>query len=269
MKVTETIEYRPKGGRKAGKNNRESGHIEAMVPNLKKEKQMDNCANADNFASHAAHELKTPLTILRGELELALRDESADNMQLVVASALDEVIRLSGLVDDILDMAKAETGNMAMAAEPFDMAWLLADLTDDMRIVAEEKGVCLIYDAVRPIVVLADKNRIKQALLNLIENAVKYTNHGGTVRVSLRLAGSDAVITVQDNGIGISREDISRIFKKYFRASNAHSMRCNGLGLGLAITEKIIKASGGTIAVDSELGRGTEFRVSLPAAQES
>ncbi|MEF3305027.1 sensor histidine kinase [Paenibacillus sp. GYB003] len=220
--------------------------------------------------SDVAHELKTPLMIIQGELELA-QETGAQLTPDKQSSILDEVLRLSRLVHEVLDLSKLEAGMAELRRGPENLAALLEDLTEKTRFLAEEKQIRFTLQTTEDeIRVSADKSRILQALYNLLTNAIYYTNPGGLIRVSLdRVELPDkhqqyARVRIEDSGVGISEEDLPHIFDRFYRADHARARPTGGTGLGLAIAKQNIAAHQGWIDVRSEEGQGSEFMVYLP-----
>lgn len=217
------------------------------------------------FTSDASHELRTPLTILRGELELVLHEQkSIEEYQVVITSALDEVVRLSGVVENLLDLSRADRGQARMNYRRHDLSQLIVDVTDDVAILSEAKDIKVEADIEQGIVFLYDSGRFHQAFLNIIDNAIKYTAKGGTIFISLKKENQYALITVRDTGRGIPEEDLPNIFDRFYRVDKSRSGEKKGTGLGLSIAKWVVDAHDGKIEVESELDKGTEFRMFLP-----
>ncbi|QSQ20614.1 PAS domain S-box protein [Pyxidicoccus parkwayensis] len=220
----------------------------------------------DDFLSIASHELKTPLTPLRLNLQMLKHALEADQAVTPgrVDKALGQVRRLSALVNDLLDASCVGAGRMELQRMPMSLPELVHEVFSDFRSVSETH--VLTYDAPdEDVPVLGDRGRLAQVMTNLLENALKYSPLGGAVRVSLTHSGGDAVITVADSGIGIPKEEQAHLFERFFRARNAPVSGFGGLGLGLYICRDIVERHGGHIWVESELGHGSTFHVSLPA----
>lgn len=222
------------------------------------------------FTSDASHELRTPLAIMRGDIEIALRrDRTTEEYQRVLASALDEVVRLTKLVEDLLLLARADTGRVELQCRPMNLSLLCRDLIEYIAPLAHQQGLDLHLQLsggpkYADLIVLADENRLRQLLLNLIGNAIKYTDSGGRVELTLDKEGRWIVIRVRDNGRGIAVEDLPLIFDRFFRRSRMTSEpSVPGFGLGLAISKWIVESHGGTISVESQPGLGTEVTVRL------
>jgi len=224
----------------------------------------------DEFVASVSHELRTPLTAIMGFLDLALEEADLDptvRQRLTVVKR--NAVRLLRLVDDLLLTAKLDDGQLTLELRDTDLAAVVTSSLSDLAPRARAGDVTVRSEVGGPVVVAADPVRIRQVVDNLVGNAVKYTPPGGTVDVGLRSVGGEGQLaeielTVCDSGIGISTEDQSRLFTRFFRAEDAAARAIQGIGLGLAITRSIVLAHGGTIEAESELGRGSTFRVRLP-----
>jgi two-component system, OmpR family, sensor kinase len=220
------------------------------------------------FTADASHELRTPLAVMRGDIEIALRRErKPEDYRSVLTSNLEEIIRLSRLVEDLLMLARADAGQSILQREPIDLDELCAQMIEYLAPLAEEKEQYLIYypPDTKPLRVNADAQRIKQMLLNLLDNALKYTPINGTITLTLFVKEHNAVITIADTGRGIPEEDLPHIFDRFFRHSRSTSDKTvQGFGLGLSIVRWIVHSHGGKISAESTLGKGTKFIVRLP-----
>jgi len=219
------------------------------------------------FTLHASHELKTPLTILRGETETALRDESlsAAGRERAV-SQLEELRRLTRIVDGLTLLAKADAGQIALTLEPLRWDELVRDNFADLQILAEPQGIQVELTACEEISVRGDRHRLRQLLLNLSDNAVKYNQARGRVTLSLRQAGNLAEFTIANTGAGIPPEILPRVFDRFFRGDPAHENTIEGCGLGLSIAQWIVAAHQGSIHIASEPAKLTTVTVRLPIA---
>lgn len=217
------------------------------------------------FTGDASHELRTPLAILMGELELALRRPmSQDAYRETLTSCLEEVERLNTVVTGLLELSRADTGHEQVNTQPVRFSTLVEDVCDDMVILADRHHITIESDIEPGIIVPGDKVRLHQAVLNVVENAVKYTEHGGMVRVDLMARDGSAMLTVTDTGIGIPADMLPKIFDRFFRVDQSRSSDVHGTGLGLSIVKWIIDMHNGTISVDSAVGKGTTFSIVLP-----
>jgi len=217
------------------------------------------------FSADASHELQTPLTILRGELEVALRaPRSLEEYRRVLQSALEEIDRIASLTDGLLLLARADAGVLRMDRQPLDLADLVADVYGKVKVLAESRSVDLALGPVEPVSIRGDYDRLSRLLLNLADNGIKYTDPGGRVTLSLEGDGEWAALRVSDTGIGLSPGERERIFQPFYRTAEAHSRGEGGHGLGLAIARSIAEAHGGRIQVESAPGGGSTFTVLLP-----
>ena len=218
------------------------------------------------FAADAAHELRTPLTVLRGGIEVALRMErTPEEYRRVLSSSLEEVQRLIRLAEDLLLLSRSLAGPEG-ARTRLDLEPLVLEVFEVGARLGHAAGVAVRVDATTPPAVIGDGAALRRALLNLVENAVKYTPPGGKVEIGLAGADGFAEITVADTGIGIDPAETERIFEPFHRLDAARAHDTGGAGLGLAIARSIVVAHGGTIAVESAPGAGSRFTVRLPAA---
>ena len=220
------------------------------------------------FTADASHELKTPLTVFRAGVERALITPGAPRDTLVVLEELlQEANRMTELVDTLLTLARADEGRAPLHRESVDLRAIVEEARETGELLAEPAGLRIDVETPQePIVVAVDPSRVRQLLLNLLTNAVKYTPRGGRVHVRLASANGDVALTVADSGIGIAPGDLPHIFDRFWRADTARTRtgERSGVGLGLAICKWIAEAHGGTIGVQSRPGRGTTFTVTLP-----
>ena len=220
------------------------------------------------FTADASHELKTPLTVLRADVERAMHPgaQGSETMQ-ALEEALQETARMSDLVDSLLTLARADEGRFDLHREPVDLGALARDVYETAVILGEDCGLTVSMSVLEEGMVDGEARRLRQLFLNLITNAIKYTPRGGRVELSLshRLA-NEIAFTVRDSGIGMSAADLSHVFERFWRADRARSRTSErgGFGLGLAISQWIAQAHGGRITVQSRLGRGSVFTVTLP-----
>jgi heavy metal sensor kinase len=235
------------------------------------------------FSSDASHELKTPLTILRGEVEVALRKErTSSEYQQILRSNLEEVDRMTQIVDDLLRLSRADHGEIQFNPKEIDLSEILREIVSQAHILAYAKNLHIQTSLPEEqVTILGDPIRIRELLLNLIENAIKYTEEGGGITIHLSKnrgtsSGKDggerlevekiglAEVKVTDTGLGIAKEDQGRIFDRFFRVDRARSREQGGSGLGLSICNWIVEAHQGKITVESEIGKGSSFIVRLP-----
>ena len=220
------------------------------------------------FMADASHELRTPLTIIRGELEAVVqRAGLSPNLRDTIGNVLEEVERLAKIVESLFALAKLEAGEAQAKWARFDLAKLATSTAEQMCLLAEDKGISISCDAPTPVPVEGDSARLKQVVVNLLDNAIKYTPQGGAVRLSVGEASSKAVLEVTDNGIGIPPNEQPHVFERFFRVDKARSRDLGGAGLGLAIVKSICTAHGGQVAVQSSGGHGSRFTIELPLAR--
>jgi heavy metal sensor kinase len=219
------------------------------------------------FSADASHELRTPLTILQLELEEMIQHH---DLPLVIidqiGSALEETQRLSRIVESLMAISRLDAGEVKMEKVLLDLGELAASTAEQMKLLGEEKAVRLACHVDPGVRVLGDQSRLKQVVVNLIDNAIKYTPQGGRVTVNVRAVEGGAQLEVADNGLGMSPEVISHVFERFYRADKARSRDSGGAGLGLAIVKAICSAHGADIQVASQEGKGSIFRVELPLA---
>jgi heavy metal sensor kinase len=222
---------------------------------------------ARRFSADAAHELRTPLTILKGEIEVALHVTPLEpREQATLASCLEEVNRLAALIEDLLFLARADADAVSLPGELVDLWTLVADARLGLEAIAEPAGVGLIFEPPEtPVRVRGSAPLLFRVLFNLGENAIKYGGTGCTVTIGVKAEGTAAVATVRDTGAGIAAAEHERIFERFYRADPARER--GGTGLGLPLARSIVRLHGGEITVESAPGRGTCFRVRLPATQ--
>ncbi|MBI3802205.1 MAG: heavy metal sensor histidine kinase [Nitrospirae bacterium] len=217
------------------------------------------------FSADASHELRTPLTILKGETELALRQaRTMEEYQMTLASSLEEIDRISRIVEELFLLSKADLGEARLERKPVALAPLFRETLGQMELLAKEKEISLRFDCREEAVVTGDSDRLRELLLNLIENAIRYTPREGRIVVTLSREGAHARVAVADTGIGIPNEDLTKIFDRFYRADAAREIHPKGSGLGLSISRWIVYAHGGTIQVDSTPGLGTLFTLRFP-----
>jgi signal transduction histidine kinase len=218
------------------------------------------------FVADASHELRSPLAAIRCNLDVVLDDTEAKvvDKQLYWEGISEETGRMSLLVDELLLLARADSDAAVLQREAVDAAAVAENAVTFMRPMAEKKGVELKLDSIAQATVTGDPARLKQVLIALIDNAVKYTPGGGFASVSVRRARDKVYIDVRDTGIGIPKEHIGRIFERFYRADKARERESGGYGLGLSIAQWIVQQHGGNISVASEEGKGSCFTVSLP-----
>lgn len=216
------------------------------------------------FLADVSHELRTPLTTIRGNVDLMRRIGEADPEILDVVS--DELDRMTRLVGDLMTLARADTGGLPIQQQPVDLDTIFLDVYRQVQSIDHEVQISL--EEVDQVGVLGDSDRLKQLVLNLVDNAIKYTPKGGKVMMSLSKENGRSHLIVSDTGIGIPATDLPHIFDRFYRVDKARTRAQGGSGLGLSIAKWIVEAHGGTIEVESEVGQGTTFSVHLPILKQ-
>lgn len=245
-------------GRLAGTFNDMIGRLDASFRQIRQ------------FTSDASHELRTPLTVMKGETELVLRrPRPLEDYQSVLESNLEEIDRMTHIVDELLFLSRADMGEVKMESLPVALESLVEDIYRQATLLGQDRNIEVVLGTVMPAVVQGDELRLRELLLNLVENAVKYSYPGGKVEVALVTDGRQARLSVTDQGIGIAKEDHKRIFDRFFRTDDARAHTKKGTGLGLAICAWIAESHKGRVEVKSDIGHGSTFTVVLPLARPS
>ncbi len=219
------------------------------------------------FSSHVAHELKTPLTIIRGESELVLRKaHQTEEYKSVIQDNIDEVNRMFRLIEDLLLLSRLEYKPELFKFEKLELGPFLQELYEQSKLIAEQKNIAVnISISQRQVVVNADRMHLRRLFFNLIHNAVKFTQNGGEIGITAKSKGKKTYISISDTGIGISEGDLPKIFDKFFRSEKFNSDNESGTGLGLSIAIAIAKVHNGDIDVKSKTKEGSTFTVTLPS----
>ncbi len=216
------------------------------------------------FVSDVSHHLRTPLTVINGQVEVTLRQErKVEEYKEVLQIITEETKHLSKIVDSLLTLAKADAGNLVFLQEEVDLSEICQHLLKQACLLANDKGIQFEHEIENNCLLRGDPNRLAELISNLIENAVKYTPPGNSIKVALKNTPDKIIFTVIDTGIGIPPEETNKIFDRFYRGKNTPP-KSKGAGLGLAICHSIVKAHGGTIEVLSQVGKGSTFQVTLP-----
>jgi heavy metal sensor kinase len=217
------------------------------------------------FSADASHELRTPLTALRSVGEVGLRRaRTVEDYREVVGSMLEEVDRLTRLADELLTLARAEAGEAKLHPELVDLSSLMTEVSDRLSVLAEERDQIVEARADGPVMVHGDRLALRQALLNLLDNAIKYSPRGTRVILEAGWARGDAFVAVKDQGPGIAAEHRERVFERFYRIDKSRSREMGGAGLGLSLAKWTAEAHGGRIELESEEGGGSTFRLVFP-----
>ena len=231
----------------------------AMIARLK-----DSFQRINQFSIDVSHELKTPLTILKGETEVVLRKERGnEEYKNLLQSNLEEIDRMARIIDDLLLLSKADTKDMKLNIENISLRDLVAEVCMNMKIFADSKEIVLVVDELADVRIVGDELKLRRMLWNIMENGIKYTSKGGVVNVSSYTNNGYVCINVKDNGMGISGDDIKYIFDRFYRADRSRK-RESGSGLGLSISKWIAEAHKGVIEVASQPSKGSQFLIKLP-----
>lgn len=216
------------------------------------------------FTADASHELKTPLTILKGEMEIALRTEkTVEGLQGVIKSSLEEIDKMIAIVKSLLNLARFDS-RVRLPKDNINLDSIVEERFNQTLPMAKDKGIDMFITKKENVMITGDKLGIGQLLFNLIYNAIKYTPQGGRIEISLEQSDNWAIIKVIDTGIGIAEEDLPHIFDRFYRVDKARTTGVGGVGLGLSICKEIAEVHSGKIEVESEAGKGSMFKVYLP-----
>ncbi|GAC1497861.1 MAG: ATP-binding protein [Ktedonobacteraceae bacterium] len=245
-------------------------HLLAVTLNEMLESLHHTFARQRRFVADASHELRTPVAVIRSTTDVALLHASTQQEYVSVLSNVNsEAERLSKLINDLLALARGDEGQTKFEREPVKLDQLVDIVAANAEPLAAERNITIERGVLEPVTILADEARLIQMVMNLIDNAILYTNQGGTVCVSVACQHGQAAISVRDNGVGIAPEHLPHIFERFYRVDPARTRTEGGSsGLGLAIVEWIVRAHKGSIVVDSQPGEGTSFTVKLPPGAE-
>jgi two-component system heavy metal sensor histidine kinase CusS len=241
-----------------------AGTVNTMIGRLER-----SFAEIKRFTADASHELRTPLTAIRTVAEVALAgDPSREELRDIIESVLEECGRMARLTDQLLTLARDDAGVVPRPLERLSVTTLVGDVVDTLRPLAGAKGVTIAFEEAHALgTVVGDPVRLRQVAVNLIDNAIKYTPAGGSVRVGTSEADGVVRLTVADTGEGIAAEHLPRVFERFYRVDKARSREQGGTGLGLSIVQSIATAHGGVVSLTSTVGVGTEVVVAIPAGE--
>jgi heavy metal sensor kinase len=225
--------------------------------------------NSKRFVADASHELRTPLTILRGELENLAEDGRLNpDLRDRLNSLLEEAIHLSKIVEHLLMLSRLDAGEAQTEWSRFDLAKLAKTTVEQMGLLAEDKSISIVCDSGPPVAIEGDRVRLQQVVVNLLDNAIKYTPKHGSVKMSVTAVGDHALLEVADTGIGISSETLPHIFERFYRVDQTSIASTESTGLGLAIVKSICTAHGAEVEAHSNLGKGSCFRVKIALSKK-
>ena len=229
----------------------------------------DAFVNSKRFVADASHELRTPLTILRGELETLAQEQTlALSIRETLGSVLEEVERLANIVEGLFAISRLDAGEAQAEWVPFDLGELVANTADQMSLLAEDKHIKISVEVQQHLAIQGDRARLKQVIVNLLDNAIKYTPQNGSVQLRVKSENGHALLEVVDDGIGIPGEALPHIFERFFRVDKTRSREPGGAGLGLSIVKSICTAHGAEVQVQSQPGGGSQFQVKLPLLKQ-
>jgi two-component system, OmpR family, phosphate regulon sensor histidine kinase PhoR len=263
------VSIHPSGTRKDEDSEGIRGAV-AVFHDITRLKQLEKIRQ--DFVANVSHELRTPLTTIKGYAETlldgALKEDQAFQFVQVIKRHTD---RLTKIVEDLLMLSKIETKEFQLKTESISLPNLMDDIIDFLKEPAEKKKISLSRrETPSSLAIRADRSYLEQILINLLDNAIKYTPEGGRVIVSAAEKDSkDIQFSIEDNGIGIPKEDLSRIFERFYRVDKGRSKELGGTGLGLSIVKHLVQAHGGKVWVESQLGKGSTFYFSLPIRTEA
>ncbi len=236
-----------------------------IIQDVTEMKKLENMRK--DFVANVSHELKTPLTSIKGFVETLL-DGAAENSDVreKFLGIIDvEVERLNSLIEDLLILSEIEKKETIANPEKINIFHSTRNIMEMLNGVAKARNISLLFNCEESLpTLLGSEGWFKQMVVNLVDNAIKYTNEGGEVRVNVTHENNHIILSIKDNGVGISEEHLSRLFERFYRVDKARSRSIGGTGLGLAIVKHVVKSFSGTIDVKSEFGKGTEFIVMLP-----
>jgi signal transduction histidine kinase len=255
-------------------------NLDLRIPNPQTGDEVEKLANAFNellsrlhntieaakqFPASAAHELRNSLHRVRLSLDEALMGNlSLEHVRTRVATSLDEVNRLTNIVESLLTLAMTDVEVLRRDFKEIHFDALISGLYWDGVILGQARKIRIVLEKVTPVRIIGDERLLRQLFFNLIDNSIKYNHEGGQIRLSLTVEGTEAVLTFSDTGIGIPPEEIDKVFERFYRGREANSLGTEGVGLGLALVKWIVEVHGGKITLESEVGKGSTFKIFFP-----
>ena len=247
----------------------ESGKNEgiiAVIQDVTKQEKLE--AMRKDFVANVSHELKTPITSIRGYSETLLENEvDKETNERFLTVINSEAERMSKIVSELLQLSKMDVKDTQINKDDFDIISVIKDCIAKVSIQLEQKQQEVVFDSCEEIFVNAERTSIEQVILNILTNSIRYTKENGLININIQRESDKLVIKVKDNGIGIPKKDLPRIFERFYRVDKARTREMGGTGLGLAISKKMIEMNGGSISIDSEFGEWTEVTIKLVLSQ--
>ena len=253
------------------KPTRTGDELDVLIQNFNRmlERLDENFTQIRQFSIDASHELRTPLTGIRGQLEVALMSANhVEQYREAIVTALQDVERLTRIVQSLLLLTQAESGQLVLQRRQLDLSASVRDMVNQFELSTNDKGIALVRQITSGCQAYVDPVQFDRLVSNLLSNAVRFSEPGGQVVVSLAHVDSSVHFSVADTGPGIPAEHLPNIFERFYRVPGAHEENDQGLGLGLCFVKWVVNAHGGTITVASELGKGTTFDIIIPSAPD-
>lgn len=240
---------------------RSVNHMQSRIRTLINELQ--------DVTNNIAHDLRSPVTRMRGLAETSLTGEqSLDDYRSLAGAVVEECDTLVGMINTMLDIAETDAGIRPLKLQPMDIVASLADITELYSTVAEDHSISVTLKVTQqPLMIMGERSRLQRALANLLDNALKFTPAGGRILVKAGKEGDQVVIEIEDNGRGISAQDLPRVCERYYRAD--HSRSTAGSGLGLSLVQAVVRVHGGKLTIKSEINQGTQVRIQLPGRNDA
>ena len=212
------------------------------------------------FAANASHELRTPLTVMKNDIDVLRRNKyhSKDDVEATLNSNLEEIAHMSGIVEDLLLLARSDN-QQALELSKMDLTKVLQTVTDKMRVLAENKGLTLVYTPTDSLMIMGSAHHLERVVLNLLQNSIEHTSNGGTITITTNQDPKGVHIRFIDTGTGIDRKDIPHVFTRFYKGGSSA-----GTGLGLSIVKEIVEQHGGSVSMESSRGIGTTVSIQLP-----